>query len=363
MRLRTFGLDTLVALIGPSYVAYRHWIPQGVLSQARNFFERADLLGIFICVVIVGSLLNLTRQALLAGLLKIWVPLLAASVAAMVLGAGVGLATGLPMREILLKTLIPALAGGLTGGALPLAAAYAHAFHTTTGAELAQLLPAVVTANLLAVFAAGIISALDKSKGLDAPAVGVQALPIEARSKDAAPRSAGTILAAVALLVGVYLLGGLVRRGWGIPAPLVFLVSATTLQLLSLLPEWLTRAVSDLYRACIRLFTYPLLLSVGLLLMPWQDLIVGLRIANIVVLAVTVATLAVTGAWAARWVGLPAKDGAIVAVTRAAMGGSGDVAILNAAHRLDLMPFAQIATRLGGAATLALALLALVVVG
>ena len=54
-------------------------------------------------------------------------------------------------------------------------------------------------------------------------------------------------------------------------------------------------------------------------------------------------------------------EGAIITSTHSGMGGAGDIAILTASDRLRLMPFAQIATRIGGGITVA-AILALAAV-
>ena len=50
---------------------------------------------------------------------------------------------------------------------------------------------------------------------------------------------------------------------------------------------------------------------------------------------------------------------AIVNACHSGQGGTGDVAILTAANRMQLMPFAQIATRIGGAITVTLVLVLL----
>jgi malate:Na+ symporter len=81
------------------------------------------------------------------------------------------------------------------------------------------------------------------------------------------------------------------------------------------------------------------------------------------VIVLTVASLIATGFAVGRLLGMYPIDTAIVTATHSGQGGTGDIAILTAANRLELMPFAQIATRIGGAITVTLTLILLARMG
>jgi Na+/citrate or Na+/malate symporter len=66
-----------------------------------------------------------------------------------------------------------------------------------------------------------------------------------------------------------------------------------------------------------------------------------------------------TGALVGRMLGMYPIEAAIVNACHSGQGGTGDVAILTAANRMQLMPFAQIATRIGGAITVTAVLIVL----
>ena len=83
----------------------------------------------------------------------------------------------------------------------------------------------------------------------------------------------------------------------------------------------------------------------------------GLR--SLITIVSTVGTIMGTGFFVGRWVNLYPIEAAIVNACHSGQGGTGDVAILTAANRMVLMPFAQIATRIGGAITVTIAISAL----
>jgi malate:Na+ symporter len=352
--VQTFGLETVGLLVLPAYAVHRHWISDDLLSRLRWGFERVDLLGIFICVIIVGSLLSLDTRILLKVLSRIWIVLIVTSVIGATLGVLAGRVLGVPPGLTLLEVVVPLMVGGITAGALPLAAALADLEGSSRAAELAALLPAVVVGNMLAVVASGMLSPWSQPKGGAAPP---PTTPASSQRPGSNPRPSARLLLLGALsLSACYGLGVLSALIFKVPAPLVILVLTAVVHIAVPLPLEITRGVVYLYRVCIRFFTYPLLLAVGLLLTPWQALMEGLRWDRLIAAMVTVTILALSGAWMARYAKLTSVEGALIGLSRAAMGGSGDVAILSAARRMDLMPFAQIATRLGGALTLALAL-------
>jgi len=83
------------------------------------------------------------------------------------------------------------------------------------------------------------------------------------------------------------------------------------------------------------------------------------NLPNLITIVSTVVTLMATGALVGRWLNMYPIEAAIINACHSGQGGTGDVAILTAANRMQLMPFAQIATRIGGAITVTLVLILL----
>jgi malate:Na+ symporter len=327
-------------------------------------FEATDAIEMFIAIVIVGSMLSIERRALIAGLAKMVVPLCAGSVAAAAVGTFVGAALGLKAVVTLFQIVAPIMGGGLTAGALPLSIAYARYLGTSPGEALALILPAVILGNLAAIMFAGLLGFIEQKRirirsNLVWESQSLMGADHEkpASVKRRYPSDDGWAIASAAgIIVAIYFAGFLSSRFFDWSAPLIVLCIAAVLQLADILPTPLRNGVLRLYRFCVATFTYPLLFAVGLLLTPWDKLMLGFSPGNVAIVLAVVGTLAICGYIVSGWCGLNPTDGAIVTATRAAMGGTGDIAILSAARRFELMPFAQIATRVGGAATVAAAL-------
>jgi malate:Na+ symporter len=133
---------------------------------------------------------------------------------------------------------------------------------------------------------------------------------------------------------------------------------AVLLKLMNVVTGDLGEGVRFMFRFFVVAVTYPLLFATAIALTPWRELVAAFHPANLITIVVTVASLTATGYFVGRWLGMYPIEAAIVNATHSGLGGTGDVMILTAAERMELMPFAQVATRIGGAITVTMALLA-----
>jgi malate:Na+ symporter len=363
-QIRRLGGPAITAAFLPSYLLYRHWLPANLVETVTAFTKGTSFIYLYITAIIVGSILGMNRKVLLQGLVKILVPLLAGSLLALLLGSLAGAALGLHMSTVIPMVLVPVMAGGVGEGAIPLSLGYAEIQHGNAGELLAHILPVVLFANLVAIVLAGCLNSLGSrypaltGNGVLQPVSNSTAF-ISTSLEERLPLTIERLFAASAFGIALYLLGVLLHALIAFPAPVMMLILAVLLKVSNLLPSWLDQAAATVGRFFAVTVTYPLLFAVAVALTPWSAVKEALHPANLLLITLVVFTLTATGFFVGRWMKMFPIETALINACHTGSGGTGDVAILTAAERLELMPFAQIATRIGGAITVTLTLLIL----
>jgi len=358
--VRRIGAAAILATFVPSYLVYVGAIPPALEQSITTFTDQSNFLYLFIACVIVGSILGMDRKMLIGGFVKIFVPLLTGSVLAACVGCAVGTALGLGFAHSLFMVVVPIMAGGVGEGAIPLSIGYAGLTGQDQGVLLAQILPAVMFGSLTAILLAGGLNLLGRRRpSLSGNGVlQMGDVPPETEYEEAAHPAPDlpTIGAALILAMTLYLAGDLIQRLTGFPGPVTMLLLTVLLKLAGALPSTLEQGAHRNYRFFAVLVTYPLLFAIGVAKTPWSTLAEAFTLPTIVTIVATVVSLVATGFVVARWVNLYPVEAAIVIACHSGQGGTGDVAILTASDRLQLMPFSQVATRIGGAITVTIAL-------
>jgi CCS family citrate carrier protein len=361
--LRHIGAAAILATFIPSFLAFHHLLPGSVLASVTQFTKESNFLYLFIASIIVGSILGMDRHVLIQGFLKIFVPLAAGSLVAGVVGTVVGTLLGLGAHHTFYFIVVPIMAGGVGEGAIPLSIGYSSILNLPQGEMFAQVLPPVMLGSLTAILLAGTLNFVGKrypnltGEGRLQP--GEHDELGDLREVAAAPPDVMTIAAAAVTAVTLYLVGLLGQRLLDFPAPVTMLFIAVLLKLTRAVSPGLQQGAFAVYRFFSTAVTYPLLFAIGVSLTPWDKLVAAFALPHLITIVSTVVAMMTTGFVVGRALNMYPIDVSIVTACHSGQGGTGDVAILTAANRMQLMPFAQIATRIGGAITVTLVLIAL----
>jgi Na+/citrate or Na+/malate symporter len=128
------------------------------------------------------------------------------------------------------------------------------------------------------------------------------------------------------------------------------IISVAVVKALGLLPAKFEICCYQWFQFVMNNLTGVLLVGIGVAYTDLKQIALAFTPQYIVLVMVTVIGAILGSGLVGRIVGFFPIDSAITAgLCMANMGGTGDVAVLSAADRMELMPFAQISSRIGGA--------------
>lgn len=138
------GAAAICATFIPSALVYYGLLPDVVVESTTKFYKSTNILYLYICCIILGSIMSMDRKVLIQGFMRIFFPMLCGEVVGMLTGMGVGLALGMEPFQIFFFLILPIMAGGVGEGAIPLSMGYAALLHMDQGVALGRILPIVM---------------------------------------------------------------------------------------------------------------------------------------------------------------------------------------------------------------------------
>lgn len=349
------GGGAVFCIFASSALATFGILPLSVVENCKAFMNEVGFLDFYIAALITGSILGMNRDLLKKAAFR-FLPVSFLSMACAVLMAGVmGAVTGRGFGDTILYIAMPMMSGGMGAGVIPLSGIYAGA----TGAESAQIIsrmiPASTIGNVLAIICAALIAKL----GTKLPSINGNGklMDIDNEKKtdekklplDLTAMGTGLVFA-----MAFFTLGALINRIFpNIHAYAFMIIIVVICKILGIVPEKYEEAAVQWSQFVMKNLTSALLAGIGIALLDLKVLGAALSPEYLLICTVIILTVAVSSGFLGRLVGFYPVEASITAgLCTNSMGGTGNIAVLSAADRMNLIPFAQMATRLGGAVVL-----------
>ncbi len=365
--LKNIGGPAILSLMVPSFLVFWNVLNPPIVDSVHTLMKTSNFLYLYIACLVAGSITGMNRQTLISGFIRIFIPMMAGTAAAVLVGLGVGMMFGYTAHRTLFYIIVPIIGGGVGEGILPLSIAFSQILGGESGSYVAQMIPAAVIGNVFAIIGAGLLKKMaDKNPAITGNGVLVKeknGQKLGGSSYDSEKIDFPLMGAGLLFACSLFITGSLLSPFVGIPGPILMIFGAALLKICKLLPYKIEQGAYQLYKFVSGTLTWPLMVGLGILYIPLEDVAALLSVPYVITCASIIAAMIITGYFVGKWVRMYPVEAAIVTGCRGGLGGTGDVAILSASGRMELMPFAQISTRIGGALTIVAATLLISVWG
>lgn len=359
------GGGLFMCFVGVALLRQEKLIPKATIRNITSFVsEDANFLELFIILLIVGSILALERNILIKSFVR-YVPTIFGGFAmGGIAGITVGEMLGMRMKDIIIYYVLPIMGGGNGGGAVPMS----NIYETVTGRPAAIYYSFAIViltiANIFCIIFSAIINKLgDRMPRLtgDKKTLLRNGRTLE-RDEIKVKTEVLDMIGALLLMFGVYALSRILSRtliptiaGATIHVYAYMILIVVALAATGIIPANIRAGAKRLQGFFSRGMGIVVMSSMGAEF-DLAELYNTLSVSNIIMALVIVIGATIGSGIIGYLVGFYPIDSALTAgLCLSSRGGNGYIACLGAAHRMDLIAYASLSSRLGGGIVLVIA--------
>lgn len=359
------GGGLLMVFFGTAVLKQFGLIPDGYVELIDTIVQGdVNILTLFIISLIMGSILSLDRKVLLRSFGGYIPAILGGLAGAAVCGVAAGLLFGVKPIDMIIKYVLPIMGGGNGAGAVPLSQIYEQISGEPAANYYSFAIIILTIANLFCILAGALLNRLGEMKpeltgdGSNIMPVDSKLIKEDVKVKVTLNDYTGTLL----LASTVYAVGRLFSKvllpevlGAQIHTFAYSIIFVVILAALGIVPENIRAAAKNLQSFMVSVVGLLTMVGMGVDF-DLAELVSACSPSNLIIALMVVLGAILGSALVGKLVGFYPIDSAITAgLCMANRGGSGDIAVLGAAHRLDLISYAQLSSRVGGGIVLIIA--------
>ncbi len=359
------GGGLLMVFFGCALLKQFNLIPEGYLELVDTMVQGdVNILSVFIIALIMGSILSLDRKVLLRSFAGYVPAILGGLFGAALFGVAAGFVFGVQPIDMIIKYVLPIMGGGNGAGAVPLSQIYEQISGEPAANYYSFAIIILTIANLFCILAGALLNRLGKA----APSLtgdGTNIMPVDGKliKEDVEVKVSLSDYSGTLLLMGaVYAVGRLFSK---VLLPTVFgaqihtfaysIIFVVVLAALGIVPANIRVAARNMQSFMVSVVALMTMVGLGFDF-DLGELVSACSPANLIIAAVIVLGAILGSALVGKLVGFYPIDAAVTAgLCMANRGGAGDIAVLGAAQRLELISYAQLSSRVGGGIVLIIA--------
>ena len=366
-------------LIDADNEIYAMGIKLDLIGNITTFFKPTGaFLDFYIAALICGSILGMNRKLLAKAAARYFPAIFGAIVLSFALAGVAGAVMGFGVVKSILLIALPIMGGGMGAGAVPLSKIFESSGTMTADEAISTMTPAVAIGNAISIVMAGVLSKV-LSGDLNGKGALMRTGAANAAEYEISPEmqkkrdhiSVANLGKGLFVSCSFFAWGYIVSKFWTMAVPSVsihayawMIISVAVCKVLDVIPEDIEICCFQWFQFIMKNLTTTLLVGIGICYLELGTVIASFSLTYLVLCLLTCIGAFVGAAVVGKMVGFyPLEAGITAGLCMANMGGTGDVAVLSAADRMELMPFSQISSRIGGSIILIIGSLMLSILG